>query len=573
MGAGGSSGSSMHGIVAATDPAARVAAAFDAVAAYDDPAVFIDVPDRDAALAALDPSLPLAGLTFAVKNNIDVAGFDTTAGCPSFAFSPSGDAPVVERLRAAGATCVGVTNMDQFATGLVGTRSPYGTPRNVVDPLLAPGGSSCGSAVAVAAGLVDVAFGTDTAGSGRVPAAQNRIVGVKPTRGWLPVRGVIPAVQSIDCVSVFSRTVELGMEVTEVCAGWDADDPWSRRPGQPPLVMPTLRVGVPTTPRLRDPLDEAAWRASIAVLARTPDVEVIDIDIAPWLDAGELLYGGPWVAERYVAVGAFVEGGSDDLDPVVASIILAARERTAADAYEAQYRMAGLRRAAERCWAAVDVIVLPTTTGVATMSEVAADPVGRNTELGVYTNGVNLLDQCAIAVPGVDRADGWPFGISVIGPAWSDSAVAALASVFGEDASAPTPWPTGGSIDVAVAGAHLAGQPLNWQLTDLGARFVRAAVTTPAYRLFAMEHTTPPKPALVHTGDPAGGASIEVEVWRLPVEMLGAFSQLIPPPLGLGRLELADGSCPAGFIAEPRAMHGARDITDMCGWRTYLASR
>jgi allophanate hydrolase len=339
--------------------------------------------------------------------------------------------------------------------------------------------------------------------------------------------------------------------------------------------MPTIRVGVPTAVELRSQLDLDAWDATRGVLASLAHVELLDVDASPWIDAGLLLYGGPWVAERYAAVGAFVETAPPDVDPVVAAIITGARDHSAREAYEAQYRLAALARAAAQRFADVDLIVLPTTSGVATLAEVAADPVGRNAELGRFTNGVNLLDHAAVAVPGIDRADGWPFGLSLIGPAWSDDLLVDLAQRFLEEGDVVGdvggPFASAGGVDVVVVGAHLTGQPLNGQLLEHGARFVRSSATTPSYRLFAM-NTVPPKPALVHTGD-ANGSSIEVEVWRMPTAEVGTFSQRIPAPLGLGRVELRDGSAPTGFIAEPRAMVDAVDITSFGGWRAYLASR
>ena len=561
--------------LAEASPAERVAAAFEAVAAIDDPAVFIATADRDRALAAIDESLPLAGLTFAVKNNIDVEGFDTTAGCPSYAFRPDRSATVVRRLLDAGATCVGVTNLDQFATGLVGTRSPYGVPRNPIDARLVPGGSSSGSAVAVARELVDFALGTDTAGSGRVPAAQNRIVGLKPTRGLLPMTGVVPAVRSIDCVSIFARSVGLAARALDACAGFDGADPWSRRAGAAPLTMPTLVVGVPAIDAaFRSSQDLAAWRSSVAALGMLDHVELVDVDISALIEAGDLLYGGPWVAERYAAVGSFLDTEPSDADPTVSGIIRGARRHSAVDAYKAGYHLAEIAGRAAEMWTVADVLMVPTTSGVATLEEVAADPVGRNNELGRFTNGVNLLDLSAVAVPGCDRSDGWPFGVSLIGRAWAEPTLIDLVARLGAEDGGPDVAPFAGpsTVDVVVVGAHLRGQPLNWQVTDRGGRFVRATATAPVYRLYAIAGSPPMRPALVHVGADGGGASIEVEVWRLPAAEVGAFMLQIAPPLGLGRVELADGTQSVGFIAEPRAVRGATDITIHGGWRAFLAT-
>lgn len=557
------------------EPIRRVAAAFDRIVEVDDPAIFISTVDRDTALASVDPTLPLAGLTFVAKNNIDIAGLATTAGCPSYAFEPSESAPAVQRLVDAGATCLGATNLDQFATGLVGTRSPYGVPLNAIDPLLVPGGSSSGSAVAVALGIADFGLGTDTAGSGRVPAAQNRIVGFKGTRGLVPTRGVVPAVRSLDCVSLFARNVELAARGLEAIAGFDQLDPWSRLAGPPIAVPPRFVVGVPASVETATDADATAWAASVERLEALPFVDVETVDLQPFIEVGQMLYNGPWVAERFAAVGEFLATDPADADPTVASIISNANGRTAVEAYEAQYRLAEIRRRTEPVWQRVDALMTPTTPGVATLAEVANDPVGRNSALGTYTNFVNLLDLAGIAVPGVDRDDGWPFGVTFLGPAWSEELLVDLAGRFvGESQAEAPPSPGSGGVDVVVVGAHLEGQPLNWQLTDHGGRFVRAARTTPNYLLYALEGGAIAKPALVRTaaGEP-GTSAIEVEVWRLPAGEVGRFTQYIPEPLGLGRVQLEDGSAPTGFIAESIASEAATDVTHHGGWRTYLAQR
>ncbi len=536
-----------------------------------DDAIFIAVADRDRTLASVDGEGPLAGLTFAVKDNIDVAGMATTAGCPSFGFQPAVSATVVARLTGAGATCVAKTNLDQFATGLVGTRSPYGIPINPVDARLVPGGSSSGSAVAVARGLVDFALGTDTAGSGRVPALHNRIVGLKPTRGLLSTAGVVPAVRSIDCVSIFARDISTAWSALEQARGFDASDPFSRRAPTPPPPSPLLRVAVPSVVDLDTDLDRAAWEEALASL-RNLAIEVCELDISFLCDAGDLLYGGPWVAERLAAVGDFLRTEPVDADPTVARIILGGDEFAAIDAYRAQYQLAHYKQRADALWHDIDVLLVPTAPGLATLDEVAADPVGRNTRLGRYTNWVNLLDQCAIAVPGPDRTDGLPFGVTVIGPAGADATIASLAAdLVGEHLSAAVTEAATGWLDIAVVGAHLTGQPLNWQLTDPGARLVTSTVTAASYRLYALANSQPPKPGLVHVDD--GGAAIEIEIWRMPRDAVGGLLARIPAPLGLGTLQLADGRTVHGFIAEPRAIEGADDITHFGGWRAYLASR
>ncbi len=551
-------------------PLDRVSDAFDRVADIDDPAIFIETADKAAALDAADPDLPLAGTTFVVKNNIDVAGIRTTAGCPGFGDIADRSAPAVERLQLAGATCLGVTNLDQFATGLVGTRSPHGVPRNALDPALVPGGSSSGSAVAVARGIADFGLGTDTAGSGRVPAAHNRIVGLKPTRGAIPTRGVIPAVRSLDCVSIFARTIDVAFEVLATASGPDDRDPWSRSTVYPAPIPPTITVGVPTHVNTSTDEDARAWEAAVQQLDGSDRVELVEVDIQDFVTTGELLYGGPWVAERFSAVGRFLETGPDGADPTVSSIIASAAQYSAVDAYESHYRLAELRAATDATWSEVDVLFLPTCPGVATLADVEADPVGRNSELGLYTNFVNLLDLAALAVPAKDRADGRPFGISFVGPAWSETLLAEAARRF-QDPGHGGPIAGGaGATDVVVVGAHLDGQPLNWQLTDLGGVLVRATTTAPEYRLHALTDGPVPKPALERMANAGEGRSIEVEVWRIPTSRVGTLLSQIPQPLGLGRIHLADGSWETGFIGEPVARIGAQDITELGGWRAYV---
>ncbi|GHK03196.1 amidase [Streptomyces sp. Y2F8-2] len=511
----------------------------------------------DARVAAGE-HLPLAGRLFAVKGNIDVKGLPTTAGCPAYAYAPEEDAPAVARLREAGAIVIGTTNLDQFATGLVGTRSPYGAVRNACDPARISGGSSSGSAVAVALGIVDFALGTDTAGSGRVPAAFNGIVGLKPTRGLVPTTGVVPACASIDCVTVFARTLP------------EAEQALAHMASPPDRVLPPLpqrapgpwRIAVPPLADLGE-LDEGWAEAYEATVARIADAgaEVRSIDLAPFTEAAAMLYEGAFVAERYTAVGSFVdkliaEGGAG-LDPTVAGIITRARDIPAHQLFADQARLAALRARALAELADADALLLPTAPGHPTLAEVAADPVGANARLGRFTNSTNLFDLAAVAVP-AGEVNGLPFGVMLIGPAFTDERLARIARVLEPESS------------VAVVGAHLSGQPLNPQLLALGARLDRTTTTAPVYRLHALR-TDPPKPGLVHVGE--GGAAIETEVWRLPAEGLGRLLTALPRPMTLGSVELADGSRVPGFLCEPSALTDTEDITEYGSWRTYVTRR
>jgi allophanate hydrolase len=553
-----------------SDAAAAARAAFSA---FPDPAVAISlVPEPGA--RAVTATGALAGMPFAVKDNIDVAGAVTTAACPPFAYEAASDATVVERLRAAGAVPVAKTNLDQFATGLVGTRSPYGTPRNPVDGARIPGGSSSGSAVAVAAGLVPFALGTDTAGSGRVPAALNGIVGLKPSPGALSTRGIVPAVRSLDCPSVFAATVATAWTVFNACVGYDDADPYSRAVhsrGAPDATRARVGVVAPDAiDALCDEPEAAAYRAATDRL-HALGLSVGAVDLDAFLAAGRLLYDGPWVAERYAAVGKFLETHCDDpgVDPTVAGIVLAARRLTAVDAYRGAYRIAELARETQGVWNEVDAIVVPTVPSFPTRAEVAADPVGVNARLGTFTSFVNLLDLCAIAVPGPARADGLPTGVCVIAPAGADALVAELGARFTGE---PPLGTVDSTIELAVVGAHLRGQPLEHQLTGLGATFCRAARTAPSYRLYALPDTAPPKPGLVRV-EPGCGGAIEVETWRLEPEAFGRFVAGVPGPLCIGTVELDDGSTPKGFLCEPLAVAPATDITAFGGWRAWLTSR
>jgi allophanate hydrolase len=565
---------------ASMTPVAAAEATIAADRAHADPAIWIiRVPD-DALLArarALEAEGPrgrsLWGVTVAVKDNIDVAGLPTTAACPGYAYTPQNNAFAVQRLLDAGANIVGKTNLDQFATGLVGVRSPYGVPRNVFDPARVPGGSSSGSGVAVAAGIVSVALGTDTAGSGRVPAMFGNIVGLKPTVGAISNAGMVPACRSIDTISIFAASVDAALAVQRVIGGYDAADPYSRRPPYPylrrsaPLAAPKLaRVSVP---------DMLAGPYASALAAF--DTEAVDI--ASFLAIARLLYDGPWVAERTAALREVVENRPDILFPVTRSILEGGLTRRTVDAFDAFHTLARARREAAELFATFDALLLPTTMPCPTLAEVAADPVGVNSRLGTWTNFVNLCDLAAIAVPAGTGADGLPFGVTVVGPAWSEGRLAAIADAIhrahattvgatSEKLPPPAPEDQLDAEETALfcIGAHMSGLPLNPQLTTLGARFLHAARTQPSYRLYALGN----RPGLVR--EASGGAAIEGEVWALPTSAVGALLALVPGPLGFGAVELEGGPC-LGFLAEAAGVVGAPEITAHGGWRGWLASR
>jgi allophanate hydrolase len=559
------------------------------IAAYEavQPAVWITrVPEAEviAAAEAIDARIaagerpPLAGVPFAVKDNIDVAGLPTTAACPAFAYEPAVTAPVVERLLAAGAVLVGKTNLDQFATGLVGARSPYGACGAVHNRDYISGGSSSGSAVAVAAGLVPFALGTDTAGSGRVPAALNGLVGLKPTKGrWSP-RGVVPACRSLDCVTVFTRDVADAALIDSIVEGFDPDEPFSRRaPAEVAAMGPRFRLGVPRPDQLVWFGDAASPQLFAQALARVREIsaEPLEVDIGPLLAVARLLYDGPWVAERTAAVEPLLLRSPGAIHPVVRQILQGGRPISAVDAFRGQYELAAFQRAADRMWEGIDVLFLPTAPTTYRLREVLAEPFALNANLGAYTNFVNLLDMSAIALPAGFRDNATGFGVTLIAPAWADRALLDLGRRYEEIAPMPQlpPLDTAGTrseIQLAVVGAHLAAMPLHWQLTSRDARLVRRCRTAPAYRLYAMANSTPPKPALVHVGD--GGAAVEVEIYSLGVEAFGSFVAEVPAPLAIGTVTLDDSSQVKGFVAEPRALEGASDITHLGGWRAYIAS-
>jgi allophanate hydrolase len=527
----------------------------------------------DARVAAGE-TLPLAGVPFAVKDNIDVAGFETTAACPGFAYRPDSSAPVIERLTAAGALCVGKTNLDQFATGLVGTRSPYGIPRNAYNLSYVSGGSSSGSSIAVAAGLVPFALGTDTAGSGRVPAAFNHLIGFKPSRGRWSTRGLVPACRTLDCITVFTDETADARLVDKVLAGFDPDDPFSKPLANRPLGGQS--IGVPRR-------DQRAWFGDVeseylydrALEKLAGLAEVVEIDLAPLQEAAQLLYGGPWVAERTAAMARILADNADAVDETVRQVVEQGATISAVDLFNGIYRLAELKRHADMLWADVDLLAFPTTGTTYRVAEILAAPIALNSNLGFYTNFVNLLDMAAVAVPAGTRMNATGFAITLIGPSDSDLALLETADAYIAAADLPPSPPLDlgkrmETVKLAVVGAHLKDMPLHWQLTSRDAKFVGAFDTAPTYRLYAMADSVPPKPALVYH---EGGSAIPLEVYELGMAEFGSFVADVPPPLAIGTVTLADGSSVKGFVSEPRALFGAEDITGLGGWRAYIAQR
>ena len=571
-------------------PSDVVASVYEKIAGTSEP-VWISLVPREIALArarALESDSaarrkPLYGVPFAIKDNIDLAGVPTTAGCPAYSYAPDSDATVVGKLIEAGAIPVGKTNLDQFATGLVGTRSPYGACSSVFDEHYISGGSSSGSAIAVASRLVSFALGTDTAGSGRVPAAFNNLIGLKPSRGLLSNTGVVPACRTLDCVSILAANCHDAQAVWKAAKAPDPADRYSRdlREGQDaaPWVaggVGTFRFGVPSEDQLQFFGDDAAaglFRNAVLEMEKLGGQKV-EIDFSLFRAAAELLYAGPWVAERLAAIRPFFEARGDEMNPVVREIIAGARRHTAVDAFQAAYRLESLRRATSREWSRMDVLITPTTGTIYTHEEIEGDPIGRNTNLGYYTNFVNLLDLAAVAVPAGFRPNGLPFGISLVGPAFSDEALLILADRF-HRACVDVPGPAlcagpvpPGCVAVAVVGAHLTGQPLNWQLTGRGARLLKSTRTAPCYRLYALGGT-PAKPGLLRE-EGFQGPGIELEIWAMPGGEFGSFVAAVPPPLGIGSVALEGGEVVKGFLCEPYAVAGAEEITKCGGWRNYL---
>ncbi|MEM6620818.1 MAG: allophanate hydrolase [Pseudomonadota bacterium] len=560
--------------------------------AVGDPGIFIHLRDRDAVMAeattlgAYDRDKPLWGIPYAAKDNIDVAGIETTAGCPAYAYTPAKDAFVIANLRAAGALMIGKTNLDQFATGLVGVRTPYGAPLNAVDPQIVPGGSSGGSGVVVGHGIVTFSLGTDTAGSGRVPAALNNIVGLKPSLGALSATGIVPACRTLDTVSVFALTVDDAYAAFAVARGFDPADSYSRDlPHQPPTApSPGLRIGIPDTATIQffgDETQAATFARDVATL-QAQGAQIVPLDFEPLYAIARMLYEGAWVAERYTVIEALLEKDPEAVHPVTRQIITAAEGMSAADAFQGIYRLSDLARAAAPMLDAVDLLCVPTIPTFYSVADLQADPVTPNSNLGTYTNFVNLLGMCGIAVPTAPRSDGRPGSVTLLAEAGEDALVASVARLFEVDCPrtlgatahpVPSPKPLDAAstdqIHLAVCGAHMTGLPLNWQLTDLGAKFVRKAHTAPSYRFYALSGSPPARPGLVRTDQ---GGPVALEIWSLPKPALGAFLEGIPAPLGIGSIELSDGQWVKGFLCEGAGTKGATDITHLGDWRTYLAS-
>ncbi len=557
-----------------------------------DPGIFIHLRDRDSLyadarrLGTYDPEMPLWGIPFAVKDNIDVVGIPTTAACPAYAYTPTQDAFVVAKLRAAGALMIGKSNLDQFATGLVGVRTPYGAPRNSIDPLIVPGGSSGGSGVVVGHGAVAFSLGTDTAGSGRVPAALNNIVGLKPTLGALSASGVVPACRTLDTVSIFALTVDDAYAAFGVARGYDAADAYSKPLAHQPLTAPAshLRIGIPNAASARfegDTVQQVTFARDVAKLV-ADGAEIVEVDFAPLYAVASMLYQGAWVAERHTVIAELLDRDAEAVLPVTRKIIGLAESLTADDAFRGIYRLADLKREAEPILDGLDMLCVPTIPCFATVAQLEADPVGPNTALGTYTNFVNLLDMCGIAVPTAPRRDGRPGSVTLLAKAGQDAAVAAVARGFEADcprnmgATAhpvppPTPLPHAATdrIELAVCGAHMTGLPLNGQLTSLGATFRRADQTAPCYRFYALAGGPPARPGLLRSSGPDTGA-VAVEIWALPKTAFGSFIEKVPAPLSIGSVELSDGTWVKGFLCEASGISGATEITQLGDWRVFL---
>jgi allophanate hydrolase len=575
-----------------TSPKDVVEQVFARIAAVGDPHIFLAMASKQdalaeaAALGAFDPDKPLWGIPFVVKDNIDVAGYETTAACPAYAYLPQKDAFVVAQLRAAGAIFIGKTNLDQFATGLVGVRTPYGAPLNSIDPQIVPGGSSGGSGVAVGHGIVPLSLGTDTAGSGRVPAALNNIVGLKPTLGALSASGVVPACRSIETISIFALTVADAYAAYQVCCAFDAADAFARPITAPALTAPTTPpvIGIPSAGSIKflgDTVQAESFYAAVDLL-KTSGAKIQEIDFSPLYAVAQMLYEGAWVAERYTVIEDLLKRDPEAILPVTRQIICKAEGLSAADAFRGIYRLKELARAAEPSLAGVDMLCVPTIPTFHTVAELEADPVTPNSNFGTYTNFVNLLDMCGIAVPVPARSDGRPGSVTLLAAKGKDAEIAAIAcslEAAGQRNLGATDWAymppadlpqrAPASLTLAVCGAHMAGLPLNHQLTDRNAVFVKTARTTDAYRFYQLAGGPPKRPGLIR-GIPGSGAPIALELWDLPLAHVGSFLKGIPAPLGLGTIALEDGSHVQGFLCEAIAAVEATDITEIGDWRDLI---
>ena len=549
-------------------------------------------------LAAMETNpnkdLPLYGIPFAIKDNIDLAGIPTTAACPGFAYTPDESAFVVKQLIAAGAIPLGKTNLDQFATGLVGTRSPepWGPCHNALNSEYISGGSSAGSSVAVAKGLASFSLGTDTAGSGRVPASLNNIVGLKPSRGLLSNTGLVPACRSLDCISIFALSCSDANQVLNVAAQYDPQDAYSRpnpfsnskRYYQPITDATKITIGVPQAAQLEffgDKEAEQLFAESIKLLEQT-EAKIVEIDFEPFFQAATLLYQGPWVAERYLATQDLIEKSPDSLHPVIHTIVSKGKDPSALDTFSAQYQLQEHAQKAAQVLKQVDALVTPTNGTAYTVEQLLNDPIQLNSNMGYYTNFMNLLDYAAIAVPTGQFKNNLGFGITLFHKAMTDKRLLSLAAGVHKQANLKlgatqltlepdqTANPSHSTVDLVVCGAHLEGLPLNWQLQERGAVLQQKTHSSPHYKLYALAGGPPFRPGMIRVAE--GGKAIEIEVWRLPMEELGSFVVEIPQPLGIGKVELNDGRWLPGFICEAAGIEGAKDITELGGWRKYLGT-
>ncbi len=574
-----------------TSPAEVVEQVYARITEVNDPGIFIALFDKAEVLEAaqalgdFDPAKPLWGIPFAIKDNIDAAGKVTTAACPAYAYDAAEDAFVVKALCDAGALLIGKTNLDQFATGLVGVRTPYGAPLNSIDPEIVPGGSSGGSGVVVGHGIVSFSLGTDTAGSGRVPAALNNVIGLKPTLGSLSATGLVPACRTLDTISIFALTVEDAYAAFQAAAVYDPVDSYARDITTPDLsaVTPGLKIGIPSAASIKffgDTAQEASFTSTVATL-KDQGFEVSEIDFTPLYDIANMLYYGAWVAERYTVIEDLLKQDPEAVYPVTSQIIGTAASMSAADAFRGMYRLKDLIRQAEPFVNAVDMLCVPTIPTFYTVADLEADPITPNNNLGTYTNFVNFMDMCGIAVPAPARSDGRPGSVTFLAKAGQDALVASMAmriEALGARTLGATDWPFTpakplpdrpvGTVQLAVCGAHMAGLPLNPQLTSRGATFLRATTTNADYEFFALPGGPPHRPGLVRI-QAGQGREIAVEIWDMPIAALGSFLAGIPSPLGLGTVHLADGSTVLGFLCESIATQGATDITELGDWRLY----